>query len=505
MPSPDVRCTRSPLHLVPTASEPGGTDLRRKVAEYTGADVDGQLCPLCAKRLETEFDGDFSRFPIMRVRLSESRRVGIGTFAPSDPKSMSTEQLTGGVNFKLLETYGSDDDPRALDWAGEFSKANRGVLECIEFLKNPKEFLVEFLTLSQERQFKVPKFGFIDADLVLLAHTNETEFRQRMADPTNEALQSRLYTIPADAADKKFLHRVRAGADRIEQYARTHGRDVVDDFVDDVQAIAVHAPDQRFRRVAPAPPSMPAIDPYADLFPEAADASRVAHEQEVAAWHARFPREPEEDLLGFVAQHAHRLEDWQRDVISILREETAYFAPQQRTKIANEGFACWTHLQIVQQMHLPTDEFVAFAKLNAGVIQPDPLQVNPYNVGHELWCEIERIYDDPSPEERDRYAGTGQIRGGERVLELASTMDDVSLVAAFLTCGVCERTKLFARKRDRPGRPDRNDRNVLRTTSREADEVRAGLLRELTTGGGATPRGRRRRRRPARHPVALPP
>jgi serine protein kinase len=185
-----------PLHLIPAAREHGGTDLRAQVKAYAGVDVEGHLCPLCAKRLETEFEGDFSRFPITRIHLSEARRVGIGTFAPSDPKSMSTEQLTGGVNFKLLETYGSDDDPRALDWAGEFSKANRGLLECIEFLKNPKEFLVEFLTLSQERQFKVPKFGFIDADIVLLAHTNESEFRQRMADPTNEALQSRLYTIP---------------------------------------------------------------------------------------------------------------------------------------------------------------------------------------------------------------------------------------------------------------------------------------------------------------------
>jgi serine protein kinase len=185
-----------PLHLVPGPLEPGGPDLRRQVQDYTGVEVEGGLCPLCAMRLETEFEGDVARFPIVRVHLSESRRVGIGTFAPSDPKSMSTEQLTGGVNFKLLETYGSDDDPRALDWAGEFTKANRGILECIEFLKNPKEFLVEFLTLSQERQFKVPKFGFIDADIVLLAHTNESEFRQRMADPTNEALQSRLYPIP---------------------------------------------------------------------------------------------------------------------------------------------------------------------------------------------------------------------------------------------------------------------------------------------------------------------
>ncbi len=102
-----------PLHLVPNHGEPDGPTLRDRLRDYTGVDVEGDLCPVCRLRLDTEFDGDPERFPITRIRLSESRRIGIGTFAPSDPKSMSTEQLTGGVNFKLLETYGSDDDPRA--------------------------------------------------------------------------------------------------------------------------------------------------------------------------------------------------------------------------------------------------------------------------------------------------------------------------------------------------------------------------------------------------------
>ena len=159
-----------PLHLVPDA-------LRAQAHEHTQVPVEGRLCPVCRWRLEQEFDGDFLNFPIERIYFSEARRIGIGTFEPGDPKSMSMEQLTGGLDFRAIETHGSDSHPLALDWAGEFSKSNRGLFEAVEFFKNPAEFRNLFLTMAQEKQFKVPKFGYIDSDTVILAHTNEAEFR----------------------------------------------------------------------------------------------------------------------------------------------------------------------------------------------------------------------------------------------------------------------------------------------------------------------------------------
>ena len=109
---------------------------------------------------------------------------------------MSMEQLTGGLDFRAIETHGSDSHPLALDWAGEFSKANRGVFEAVEFFKNPAEFRNLFLTMAQEKQFKVAKFGYIDSDTVILAHTNEAEFSAFMADAKNEALKDRLVRSP---------------------------------------------------------------------------------------------------------------------------------------------------------------------------------------------------------------------------------------------------------------------------------------------------------------------
>ncbi len=177
-----------PLHLIPPP-------LRPQAREHTGVPIQGGLCPVCAWRLDHEFGGDFLRFPIERVYFSEARRIGIGTFEPGDPKSMSMEQLTGGLDFKAIETHGSDSHPLALDWAGEFSKSNRGVFEAVEFFKNPAEFRNLFLTMAQEKQFKVAKFGYIDSDTVIVGHTNEAEFRAFMADQKNEALKDRLVTV----------------------------------------------------------------------------------------------------------------------------------------------------------------------------------------------------------------------------------------------------------------------------------------------------------------------
>jgi len=177
-----------PLHLVPDA-------LRERVAQETGVRPEGHLCPVCKWRLAEEHGGDFLAMPIRRIYFSEVERVGIGTFEPADPKSQSMEQLTGGIDYAKIAQYGSEAHPMALDWAGEFSKANRGIFEAVEFLKLEKEFRNGFLSAAQEKQFKVPKFGYVPLDCAIVAHTNEAEFRKFMGDQTNEALRDRMFIV----------------------------------------------------------------------------------------------------------------------------------------------------------------------------------------------------------------------------------------------------------------------------------------------------------------------
>ncbi|HWT23235.1 MAG TPA: hypothetical protein VN213_06985 [Solirubrobacteraceae bacterium] len=209
-----------PLHLIPPP-------LRPQAREHTGVPIQGGLCPVCQWRLDNEFGGDFLRFPIERLFFSEARRIGIGTFEPGDPKSMSMEQLTGGLDFKAIETHGSDSHPMALDWAGEFSKSNRGVFEAVEFFKNPAEFRNLFLTMAQEKQFKVAKFGYIDSDTVIVAHTNEAEFRAFMADQKNEALKDRLVTVPVPynvrvSDEEKIYRKLLTGEGRGDLHIAPH-------------------------------------------------------------------------------------------------------------------------------------------------------------------------------------------------------------------------------------------------------------------------------------------
>ena len=209
-----------PLHLIPDA-------LRAQAREHTGVPVSGAPCPVCRWRLDHEFGGDFLKFPIERIRFSEARRVGIGTFEPGDPKSMSMEQLTGGLDFKAIESHGSDSHPLALDWAGEFSKSNRGLFEAVEFFKNPAEFRNLFLTMAQEKQFKVAKFGYIDSDTVIVAHTNEAEFRAFMADQKNEALKDRLVTVSVPynvrvSDEEKIYRKLLTGSGRDELHIAPH-------------------------------------------------------------------------------------------------------------------------------------------------------------------------------------------------------------------------------------------------------------------------------------------
>src|SRR5699024_5904097 len=84
----------------------------------------------------------------------------------------------------------------------------------------------------------------------------------------------------------------------------------------------------------------------------------------------RFPPRPEKDLLLFIEEYSRELDDWQRDILTMMREEMLYFWPQLETKIMNEGWASYWHQRILREMDLTSDETVEFAKLNANVVQP---------------------------------------------------------------------------------------------------------------------------------------
>src|SRR5690606_29475236 len=178
-----------PLHLIPQ-------ELRREVEESLGVRIEGNLCPSCQMRLKEEYDGNIEEVRVERVFISEDNRVGIGTFSPSDPKSQDIADLTGSIDFSTITEYGSESDPRAYRFDGELNKANRGIMEFQEMLKCDEKFLWNLLSLTQEGNFKAGRFALISADEMIIAHTNETEYKAFISNKKNEALQSRMIVMP---------------------------------------------------------------------------------------------------------------------------------------------------------------------------------------------------------------------------------------------------------------------------------------------------------------------
>ena len=95
------------------------------------------------------------------------------------------------------------------------------------------------------------------------------------------------------------------------------------------------------------------------------------------------------NLLAFIAEHNRFLEDWERDIIRIVEQESLYFVPQVSTKIMNEGWACMIHEKILNSLDLPDEYFLSFIRLHNQVVRPHLGRINPYHLGFKIFKHIE--------------------------------------------------------------------------------------------------------------------
>jgi stage V sporulation protein R len=197
-----------------------------------------------------------------------------------------------------------------------------------------------------------------------------------------------------------------------------------------------------------------------------------------------FPARPVRDVMLFLLEHAP-LEDWQRDVLSIVREEAYYFAPQGQTKILNEGWASYWHSTIMTEKALRKDEVIDYAEHHAGTMATSPGRLNPYKLGLELLRDIEERWDrgcfgkewdecDDLQARRnwDRQLGLGR----EKLFEIRRMYNDVGFIDTFLTADFARRHKLFSYKYD----PETKQYVI---DSREFEEIKRQLLFSLTNFG----------------------
>lgn len=225
-------------------------------------------------------------------------------------------------------------------------------------------------------------------------------------------------------SSRRMVETMNRNAERIAGYEYAHGAREVERLLDAVLALEEHvdpyanAEDYEARREG-GKKRPPEPGQYDDLWELGERADPAAEERPPEP--GPLAHGPYRDLLLFLLRHSPSLEDWERDIVAIVRDEMLYFEPQMRTKIANEGWAVFWHLRLMRALDLSPQEYVDFANMHSGVLQPSRRSINPYYVGHGILEDINRRH------------GGNETEVAPIVFEVRERESDVSLVRNYLT------------------------------------------------------------------------
>jgi serine protein kinase len=156
--------------------------------------LSGIMSPWAVKRLQ-EFEGDLSKFRVVRLQPSVLRQVAITKTEPGDENNQDISSLVGKVDIRKLESL-SQNDPDAYSYSGGLCLANQGLLEFVEMFKAPIKMLHPLLTATQEGNFKGTEgFSAIPFGGIIIAHSNESEWHTFRNNKNNEAFLDRIYIV----------------------------------------------------------------------------------------------------------------------------------------------------------------------------------------------------------------------------------------------------------------------------------------------------------------------
>lgn len=245
---------------------------------------------------------------------------------------------------------------------------------------------------------------------------------------------------------RDMVESMAATAERIKHYEQVHGIKEVESFLDAILSIQEHIDPSLVR-----PKLQWSVDdeeeeieeaatPYDDLW--SLDEKKPKKQVKKPKKPKKpFPPRPEKDILLFIEEHSRELEPWQRDILTMMREEMLYFWPQLETKIMNEGWASYWHQRIIRELDLTSDEAIEFAKLNAGVVQPSKTGINPYYLGLKIFEDIEKRYNNPT--EEMKKMGVQPDSGREKMFEVREIESDISFIRNYLTKELVMREDLY--------------------------------------------------------------
>lgn len=298
------------------------------------------------------------------------------------------------------------------------------------------------------------------------------------------------------ATERKMMDQMANHATRVRRHIERQGTDTVERFLDACVAVEhLIDPHSVFMRRDPEfdspagafePEKLPAKD-YMDPFINPAaelERQKAEHAEKSAAAKQAFPARPTRDVLLFLLRHA-RLEDWQSDILGLVRDESYYFAPQGMTKVMNEGWATYWHSKLMTEHFLEDSEIVDYAEQHSGVVHMPPGGFNPYKIGVEMLKDIERRWDrGQHGAEWDALQGIGEkekyddgsMKGREKIFEVRRIYNDVNFIDEFLTPEFVEKHQMYQFRRDpRTGE--------VKVVTRDFQTVKQTLLYRITNMG----------------------
>lgn len=295
--------------------------------------------------------------------------------------------------------------------------------------------------------------------------------------------------------NRKMMDEMANHATRVRRLIDRHGYDVVEEFIDRCLSIENlidrHSPYIK-RHKGPGSGEegtvqlLKAEHSYMDSFinpDEFVKGQQQKIDDEIKS-RQKFPPQPEMDVMLFLMEYAP-LQPWQREILSILREEAYYYAPQAMTKIMNEGWASYWHSKMMTEKVLNDSEIIDYADHHSGTVATQPGRLNPYKLGIELYKDIEdrwnkgrfgKEYDECTDYQQKLNWNTNKGLGKQKIFEVRRDYNDVTFIDAFLTEEFCVKNKMFVYQFNR-----RTGQYEINT--RDFPNIKKKLLFQLTNWG----------------------
>jgi stage V sporulation protein R len=296
------------------------------------------------------------------------------------------------------------------------------------------------------------------------------------------------FTFTSGTKAQYTIEMFRNHADRIASYMEdpSIGGDEVENIIDHAHALsyncsrnlAITKLSQGEQRRRAWEKAKPAPDPHWEIHPK---------KEFVPPNLNKVPLEPDEDILGFIADYNPYLPEWKRDILRIVEAEAKYFMPQIETKIMNEGWASYWHFKILNALELPQGLHMEFLVKHNQVLRPHPGGLNPYHLGFVLWHDIERRWNagetgmewhtSETPNPKD-WNDENDSPGRKKMFEIRESDRDASFLRRFLTPEIMRDLNLF--QHEKRGK----ERIVTKVADDESwKDIKENLIKNTGTSG----------------------